>query len=441
MFLSSQRFFPAGRRAAAAPYDEMNYLSPVRRIQRLATKERICAMTFANGPCRLPTQPDIFRGKSLTLVLAEILERFNAKGTFLIIGDTSGNYPDHAGRAGTPRWNGVAYDHYPAFERDGQGGLMNCIDLADRLLAGGHELAGHSYAHLPYGATRNGKRKRLIDFEQVLRDLERLQRAVKEECGYSLRLARPPHFSGNIRGGFNSYDAFALMGYQYLGGSYEGAGVQALKGYNAEVEAAWKPMERLLLDNPDSFRGQIISQQDGFNMAGRSPVAESLEKQLRLLTDLGYKIVTVSELMVRAPFLDVGIESKAARAARRLLNLGWCPAYRDNSLRENAPLYRGELAMMAFGWETARRRIALIRAGKAPFRDMDPRHPYAAAAERAVETGAMTAENGAFRPEHMVSAAELQRFCDVRLGRSPTFDRMRMTHGETVQTLDALLER
>ena len=30
------------------------YLSPVRRIERVATEERVCAMTFDDGPCRLP---------------------------------------------------------------------------------------------------------------------------------------------------------------------------------------------------------------------------------------------------------------------------------------------------------------------------------------------------------------------------------------------------
>ena len=65
------------------------WLSPVRRIERVAVKERVCAMTFDDGPCRLPAEPDHFRGKPLTLVLAEILERYGAKGTFPVIGDTS----------------------------------------------------------------------------------------------------------------------------------------------------------------------------------------------------------------------------------------------------------------------------------------------------------------------------------------------------------------
>lgn len=429
-----------GNKKRAVQTGGPEYISPVRRISRVATGERICAMAFADGPCGLPARPDVFRGKALTLALAELLEQFSAKGTFLVVGDTSGNYPDRSGRSGSPRWNGAAFDHFPAFERDGQGGAANCGDLIARLLAGGHEIGGHSFAHVPYGKGRHSKRRYLPDFERVLRDLEKLHNAVKDEWGYTLRLARPPHHVLDIRGGFTCYDAFALMSYQYLSGSFEGAGYKPMRNYGAEVQAAWQPMERLLLDDPDAFRGQVVCQQDGFNMAGRSPVAECLEKQLRLLTDVGYKVVTASELLSRAPFADVQPNTDTGRAAKRLLGRGWCPAFRDNTLRENAALRRGELAMFAYGWETVRRRIALIRSGKAPFRDMDPRHPYAAAAERAVETGAMTAEDGHFRPDQAASAIDLQRFCDVRLGRSVLLEKGVLTHGEAIKLLDSLLE-
>ena len=120
------------------------YLSPVRRIERVATEERICAMTFDDGPCRLPANPDRFRGKALTLVLAEILEHYGAKGTFDVVGDTSANYPDKAGKHGSASWGGVAYDHYPDFGKDGQGGAVNCPELIARLLAGGHEITSHT---------------------------------------------------------------------------------------------------------------------------------------------------------------------------------------------------------------------------------------------------------------------------------------------------------
>ena len=157
-----------------------------------------------------------------------------------------------------------------------------------------------------------------------------------------------------MKGGFTSYDVFALMGYQYLSAGFDGACRLPGRSYQAEVEAAWRPMERLLLEDPDAFRGQVIALKDGCNMARRTPVADALERQLRLLTDHGYKVVTASELLERAP-----------------------------------------------------------------FRDMAPRDPYAAAAVLAVETGAMAAPEGRFRPDDAVTPVEVAQFCATRLGRTP----------------------
>ena len=379
------------------------WLSPVRRIERLAAEERICAMTFDDGPCRLPACPDRFRGKPLTLVLAELLERYGARGTFLVVGDTSGGYPDKPGKPGSPFWNGTAYDHFPDFGRDDQGGAANCPELISRLLARGHEIASHGYAHRLFGrkALLHGGRRCLPDLEAAEADLRLLHKTVEDGWGYPMRLCRPPRGEDGMKGGFTSYDVFALMGYQYLSAGFDGACRLPGRSYQAEVEAAWRPMERLLLEDPDAFRGQVIALKDGCNMARRTPVADALERQLRLLTDHGYKVVTASELLERAPFRDAAAESRTGRDARRLLRMGWCVAYQDNALRPERTLTRGELAMMAFGWETA------------------PRDPYAAAAVLAVETGAMAAPEGRFRPDDAVTPVEAAQFCATRLGRTP----------------------
>lgn len=430
-----------GRRRTEKP---QVWLSPVRRVAQVAAAERICAMTFDDGPCRLPACPDHFRGKPLTLVLAEILERYGAKGTFNVVGDTSGNYPDRPGKSGSAFWNGTAYDHLPDIGQDLEGGVVNCPELVSRLLAGGHEIASHGYAHILFGwaPLLYGSRKYQADLEAVVADLRRLHRAMEDGWGYPMRLSRPPLGIDHIRSGFSSYDAFALMGYQYLAAGFDGGCRLPLSCYEAEVEASWRPMERLLLEDPDAFRGQIIAQRDGFNQARRSPVADALEKQLRLLTDHGYRVMTVSELLERAPFRDVTADSRAGRAARRLLGLGWCVAFQDNTLRPDTTLTRGELAMMAFGGETVRRRIELVRSGRAPFRDMAPRDPYAAAAAQAVETGAMSAPGGRFRPDAAVSPVEAAQFCATRLGRTPPLGSWKqITHGEFFMLIAALLEK
>lgn len=419
------------------------YLSPVRRIERVATGERICAMTFDDGPCRLPASPDHFRGKSLTLVLAETLERYGAKGTFDVVGDTSANYPDKAGKHGSASWGGVRYDHYPDFGKDDQGGAAHCPELISRLLAGGHEITSHTYSHVLFGwkPLVYSRRRYLSGLEPVVDDLKKLHEAMEDGWSYPIRMGRPPHYVDGIKGGFTSYDAYALMGYQYMAASFDGAGWLPLDTYEAEVEATWRPMEKLLLEDPDCFCGQIIFQKDGFNMARRTPVADGLDKQLQLLTDHGYRVVTVSELLDCSPFRDVMPESEVGRAARRLMGLGCCVAYQDNTLRPDAVLTRGELAMMAFGWETVQRRIDLVRSGRAPFRDMAHRHPYAAAAALAAETHTMIASDGRFRPDDPVTAVELSQFCATRLGRTPPLGTWQsLTHGQFFLLMAGLLD-
>ena len=305
-----------------------------------------------------------------------------------------------------------------------------------RLLAGGHEIANHSYSHLLFGWNFQAlsQRKCQKDLDQVVADLRRLHQLMESGWRYPMRLGRPPHCMDSVKGGFTSYDAYALMGYQYLAASFDGAGRTPMGSYEAEVEAVWRPMEALLLEDADAFCGQIIALKDGCNQARRTPVADGLERQLRLLTDHGYRVVTVSELLERSSFRDVLPGDPAARAARQLLGRGWCVVYQDNALRPGAVLTRGELAMMAFGRETVRRRIELVRAGRAPFRDMEPRHPYAAAAVLAVETGTMSAADARFRPDDPVNPAELAQFCAARLDRTPPLGGWtRLTHGTFFQ--------
>ena len=409
------------------------YLSPVRRIERVALEERLCAMTFDDGPCRLSAAPDDFGGKPLTLVLAETLERYGARGSFDVVGDTSGNYPDVAGKHGSATWGGVAYDHYPDFGKDADGGAENCGELVERLLRGGHEITSHTYSHVLFGKKNlvYSSRHTMAGLEDVVADLEKLHRLMRERYGYTVRLSRPPHYVDGIAGGFSSYDAYARLGYQYMAASFDGAGWLPLATYEAEVEATWKPMEQKLKEDPDYFRGQIIFQKDGYNMARRSPIAHGLDQQLELLTRAGYRVVPVSELLERSPFLDLPQSDSRAAAAKALLDGGWCPAYRDNSLRPDTVLTRGELAMMAFGWAGVDDRIALIRGDRAcSWSDVKKDHPYAGALLQAEKAGCLRAENGAMGLSLPASGRDIAGVLSARLGAAPKTCPDTVTHGD-----------
>ena len=397
------------------------YVSPVRRVERVRTGMRVVAMTFDDGPSRMPPNPRGAHEKGLTMELVDTLEKYGAHGTFDVIGSTAGNYPDEAGKPASASWGGKKYDHYPDIGHDGEGGAQICREEIDRILSGGHEISSHTYAHVLYGPKNlvYGSREYLGDIEKAVADLQKLHDLMRERHGYTVRLSRPPHYVDRIAPGLSSYDALALMGYQYMAASFDGAGWLPLGSYEAEVEATWKPMEKALSEDPDSLCGQIIFQKDGFNMARRTPVADGLEIQLGLLADRGYKVVTVSELMEISPFSDLGEGDDAFEAARNLADRGLCPAFRDNTVRPDRPMTIGELAETVFGWPAAKKRVERILKRSGPWPSgLRADHPYGAAVDMAMERGCL-ASGARFDPDAPVTGETLGRFLRALTGREP----------------------
>ena len=155
-------------------------VSYVRRFERIKTPEKVCAMTFDDGPMDLPCAPDRFGGEALTDVLLDTLAEFGAKGVFDVVGDTSENYPDVCGPAGSPTWGGTAFDHYPEFGQDSKGGAQNCPRLIDRILNEGHQITNHGYRHIIFGKKPYvyGKRQFQGKLDDVTSDMEKAARAA-----------------------------------------------------------------------------------------------------------------------------------------------------------------------------------------------------------------------------------------------------------------------
>ena len=116
----------------------------------------------------------------------------------------------------------------------------------------------------------------------------------------------------------------------------------------------------------DSTNYLELFQKDGYNMAKRTPVAFALGKQLALLKEYGYRVVSVGELMEESPFTDVGrddplFEKLVALAKTRAI------VFTDNKLRLDDKITVGELAMLlAPRDEALSRRVAQLRkTGKA----------------------------------------------------------------------------
>lgn len=324
-------------------------LSPVRRIEFVAAPKgrRVCAMTFDDGPCALPPNPwDTQEG--LTTVLLNILKRYGARATFDVVGDTSKNYPDEEGPAGKFTWSGVKYDHYPCFGKDELAGALNQPELIRRILDEGHELANHGYTHRLFGPMRAvyGGRVHFQTLEDVTSDLLQLHRYIESTFGYEMKLSRPPHYIDAIPDGSSSYDAYRIMGYQYMAASFDGAGWQPRATYEEEINDMVAPLEKALRENPESLNGKIIFQKDGSNMSLRTPIAHALPKQLELLKSAGYEVIPVSELLAMSPFEDVPADAPYLPALRTLLNAGHAVGYRNNTFQPEKRISVAEFYLM-----------------------------------------------------------------------------------------------
>ena len=332
--------------------EEVPHISYTRRIERVRTPERICAMTFDDGPMNLPAAPDQFHGRALTDLILDALAEFDAKGTFDVIGDTAMNYPDKPGREGSAAWGGIRFDHYPDIYQDTSGGVVHNDRLVKRMLDEGHQITNHGYRHVLFGKKPfvYGRRVHYGSIHSAVGDLRRLDVWMKEHYQYDITMGRPPHYVDGLSGGFTSYDVYDRMGYQYLAASFDGggwlpSGKRGQEALEAEILAMTNPVRDALLQDPDFFCGQIIFQKDGYNMSRRTPVAWGLPLQLEILHQYGYRVVTVAQLMEECPFLDVGRENplfeKMARLAKRR-----GVAYSDNRVRLENHMNMGELAML-----------------------------------------------------------------------------------------------
>ena len=334
--------------------------SPVRRIGQACPPRdrRLVAMTFDDGPDALTVEG---RDRGLTQVILDELKEYGAKVTFDVIGSTADNYPDEKGELGTFMWSGRAFDHYPKFGADGLAGAKNRPELIRAILDGGHEISNHGSTHRLFGRMRAvyGQRHHFETLEQVVGDLEDLHGYLEREFGYTMRLGRRAHYIDKIPDGASAYDAYRIMGYNYMAASFDGAGWQPLASYDLEVDAMVKPLENALRADPESLNGKIIFQKDGSNMAERTPIADALPRQLRLLQDAGYQVVPVSALLEVSPFEDMDPASEEAESVKYLLSRGRAPGYKNNTFHGERNVTAGELYMMLADPEALRARRAM----------------------------------------------------------------------------------
>ncbi len=402
------------------------YLSLVRRIERTAPLEnnKVVAITFDDGPSAAPPEPNrqgVTTG--LTATLLDILNSYGAKGTFDVIGTTEYNYPDIMGKLHTANWGGIKYDHYPDYGNDKLGGIVNLKDIAKRIISEGHELSNHTFKHILFGPMLfiYGKREHFHSLEEVVWDLSQLHKYVKEALGYDMKFSRPPHYIDKITGGYNSYDAYSIAGYNYLAASFDGGGWKSTAGdYKMDVLDMVAPLEKALKADPDALNGQIIFHKDGYNMSHQTPVVDALPRHLELLKQYGYTVVTASKLVDLSPYADVPQTDPIHETLRSLEKTGYCVAYKDNTYQPDRYLTRGELAMMITPPEIIRThhckmtKLEEYYAGdinislNTAFRDVTEKHPYYAGISC---SGNIIAPNSrSFNPDKPVDKRDFEAF-------------------------------
>ncbi|MDR2420834.1 MAG: polysaccharide deacetylase family protein [Oscillospiraceae bacterium] len=317
-------------------------LTPSRRIARVAPPgERVVAMTFEDGPTKLPAPPG---GAGLTEQLLSVLKEFGARGTFAVVGSTAENYPDTPGKPGSRYALGKKYDHYAAFGLDDMAGALACPELIRKIDREGHELANHTYRHIMYGKSRAyAARAALGGLNDAARDLKRLHDLIYSLTKYEMRFARPPHGIDKMADGHTSFDAFEAMGYHYLASGLSTGERPPRRGYEESAEAMARPLRDALEAEPTSLAGRIISQKDVCDTTGRSPAVSALRLRLELLERYGYRVITASELVERSPFEDVRPAHDCFEAARELDRAGFTIGFRNNRFYPERTMTKSEL--------------------------------------------------------------------------------------------------
>ena len=276
----------------------------------------------------------------------------------------------------------------------------------------GHEISNHGYRHILFGKKPfvYGKRVHFDSINEVTADLTRLHDYMLKEFDYEMKLSRPPHYVDRISPGLTSYDAYELMGYQYMGASLDGGGWLPEAGYEDEVQSMIRATEKAIGEKPLS--GQIIFQKDGKNMAHRTPVADGLIKQLEQISERGYRVITVSELLEISPFSDVSPKDPCFEDAKALIGAGHVICYKDNTVRPDSTVTRGEFAAMTASRALFTARVKKLARGErhAICKDVTLQHPYSTAIEAAVNNGILTLADGKFEPSKPLTTAELEAF-------------------------------
>ena len=160
-------------------------------------------------------------------------------------------------------------------------------DVARAVVQAGHDIGNHTYdhPHLPSCGVR-----------QVISEVRRCQRAIREATGLSPVIMRPPYGAQSAQ----SFLAIRALGYQIVHWSASG---HDWLGDDASIVAGrvmkgMLPGRIILLhDNLEPPPGQTAWRPEQAGLRDRRPTADALDDLIRTLRGDGYDFVTVTELL------------------------------------------------------------------------------------------------------------------------------------------------
>lgn len=216
----------------AGTYDRFYFEKRGEIVWEVPTQKKIVALTFDDGPDR-----------EFTPIIAGLLKKYKAKGTFFVIGEN----------------------------------LKTNNDIAQDLLKNGHEIANHSYSHRKFSTLNE------FQIREELNSTEELITSIQQK---PLKLMRPPtgHFDKRV------VDIFNNMNY-----------ITILWGWNQDTrdwaETNGQAIAARVIKNLKN--GDIIIMHD--SGGDRASTIQTLEIILPKLQELGYECVTMTELLKEHP--------------------------------------------------------------------------------------------------------------------------------------------
>ncbi|WP_239616159.1 polysaccharide deacetylase family protein [Cohnella mopanensis] len=218
-------------KAEALPFkkDRYYYEKKGEMIWEVQTDQKMIALTFDDGPDKVQTNQ-----------ILDLLDKYEAKATFFVIGNRVMKYPE----------------------------------IAKRIVQEGHEVANHTYNHVYF--------KRPSSAGLVQQEIERTERVIFQATGKKSSLFRPP-------GGL--YDDTIVQVSNRMGL------VPVMWSWHQDTRDWSKPGARKIGDKVirNARNGDIVLFHD--HVQGKTQTIEAIGIILPELRARGYRFVTVSELI------------------------------------------------------------------------------------------------------------------------------------------------